>query len=85
MTFTVVWRQQALDALADLWNNAADKNAVAAASDRIDDLLARDPLNQGESRPGNYRLLFERPLGVCYRANAATRRVVVLSVGPARP
>jgi hypothetical protein len=80
MKFTVVWRQHALDALADLW-----KNAVAAASDRIDDLLSRDPLNQGESRPGNYRLLFEGPLGVCYRVNAATSRVVVLSVGPARP
>jgi plasmid stabilization system protein ParE len=83
MNYTVIWRQQALDKLADLWNNAADPNAVAAASDRIDFLLERDPLNQGESRSGNVRILFERSLAVLYGVDVRNRRVLVVNVGPA--
>ena len=82
--YSVKWRKKALNELADLWNTAADRNAVAAASDVVDDLLARDPLGQGESRGGTYRLMYEGPLGVLYRVNVTAKRVIVLAVGPSR-
>ena len=80
--FTVKWRKKALNELADLWNSAADRNAVAAASDIVDDLLRHAPLVHGEARGGTNRLLYEGPLGVLYRVNDAARRVTVLAVGP---
>jgi plasmid stabilization system protein ParE len=82
--FAVKWRKQALAQLADLWNAAADRNAIAAASDVVDEMLRRAPLIHGESREGTKRLLYEGPLGVLYRVNNATRRVIVISVAPAR-
>ncbi|HEY1376740.1 MAG TPA: hypothetical protein VGF55_08090 [Gemmataceae bacterium] len=85
MTFSVIWRKQAREFVEGLWDRAANPNAVAAASDRINELLTRDPLNQGESRSGDYRLMFEGPLAAYFRVNAAGRRVIVLSVGPSNP
>ncbi len=82
MNFTVSWRETALDELADLWNNASDPNAVAAASDLVDEALSRNPLTRGESRTGNDRLMFEGPLSVWFRVDVAARHVLVLSVGP---
>ncbi len=58
MNFTVIWRRQALAELAAIWNSAANRNAVTAASDRIDRLLELDPMNAGESRDGSDRIVF---------------------------
>ena len=64
MNYTVVWQPPALATLAKLWTDGPDRNAVAGASDSIDARLARDPLSQGESRDGPYRILFVSPLVV---------------------
>ncbi len=80
MKYTVVWQPTAERMLADIWNRAADRNAVAAAADRVDDLLARDPLALGESRDGPYRIVFETPLAIDFEVQATDRRVQVLRV-----
>ena len=66
-----------------MWTAARDRDAVTAASYRIDQRLAADPLDCGESREGDERLVFEPPLQVLFRVVAGDRRVEVISVGPA--
>jgi hypothetical protein len=66
MNFTVVWKPSAEAMLAHLWNTAPDQNAVARASDLIDDLLRRDPLRVGEQRSDQLRILIVPPLAVHY-------------------
>lgn len=80
MNYTVVWLYAAQDMLETVWLAAADRNAVTAASDRIDRQLAADPLDAGESRDGTDRLVIDRPLQVLCRVFAAERRVEVFSV-----
>jgi plasmid stabilization system protein ParE len=65
--YDVRWSDRADDELANAWLAAADRNAVNQTADRVEELLARDPLGQGESRSGNVRLLYEAPLAVLYR------------------
>jgi hypothetical protein len=78
--FDVRWTDRADQELAAAWLGAADRDAVTHAADRVESLLARDPLGQGESRSGNDRLLFERPLAVLYRVEPAARVVWVITV-----
>ncbi len=82
MSFRVTWRRRAKRELADVWLNAVDRNDVTAAAHRVEVLLQREPITAGESRQGNRRLLFEGPLGVLYKVDAAAGRVIVLTVGP---
>ena len=81
MNFTVTWLPQALTELADAWTTAPDRNAVTAASYRIDHRLAADPPNEGESRGGIERITFDPPLRVLFRVFEADRTVEVYSVG----
>jgi hypothetical protein len=81
MNYTVKWTDQADQQLANIWLNAPDKDAVTAASNRIESLLRRDPLGQGESCGGNSRLMFEPPLGAYYRVYPKARVVWVASIG----
>jgi hypothetical protein len=85
MNYTVDWSVRAQIELTDVWLRAADRDAVTAAADQVDVLLAREPMGQGESRAGNFRLMFEGPLSVLYRVSRAQRRVVVVSVAFAGP
>lgn len=71
----------AVNQLAAIWTNATDQNAVTVASYRIEQALRRDPLNEGEDRPNNRRVIFDAPLVVLYRVNTATNVVTVLGVG----
>ena len=80
MNWTVVWLPKAENRLAELWTNATDRNAVRDAADRIDQLLQQDPVNQGESRGGRLRILFERPLAVNFPVDQQTRVVSVTRV-----
>jgi hypothetical protein len=80
--FTVRWKRSALNELAALWTAAdsAQRQAITAASHRVDQLLANDPQNQGESRPRGRRILFVPPLGIIFRVDASTQVVFVLHV-----
>lgn len=84
MTFTVLWTPPALDQLTAVWLNAADQAAVTAASHRIDQALARQPIGVGEGRGGADRMLFDPPLWVYYRVVLDDVRVEVIDVGSAK-
>jgi hypothetical protein len=75
--YTVTWLPSALNQLADVWNRAADRNAVTAASDAIDRDLERDPLGIGESRSGATRIHIVAPLAVYYDVDPGRRAVTV--------
>jgi hypothetical protein len=63
MKYTVVWIRAALDELANLWNNAPDRNDVTAASNLIDSILKSVPYSNSESREGNLRIIFVPSVG----------------------
>jgi hypothetical protein len=84
MNFTVTWHPDADDQIAAIWTAASDRAAVTDAARRTDLVLGHNPLGVGESRGGNIRLLFERPLAILYRVDDATRTVHVVSVSTAR-
>ena len=80
MNYTVVWKPPAEEELARLWIDAPERDLVAQAADRIDQLLKSNPLQQGESRSGSVRVLFVDPLGVFFDVNEQDRLVSVLKV-----
>lgn len=80
MIWTVVWLDSAQDHLAHLWIYASDRNPVALAANRIDELLRRDPYAVGESRSGVNRVFLEQPLGISYDVSDEDRLVTVLAV-----
>jgi plasmid stabilization system protein ParE len=80
MKFTVVWKPSAQAMLAHLWSTASDRSAVARAADAIDVLLRRNPLDVGEERSENKRILIVPPLAVHYRVLEADCLVRVLKV-----
>jgi DNA-binding HxlR family transcriptional regulator len=81
MKFNVEWMPDAIEQLAAIWTNAANRSDVTKASNGIDQKLAVDPLNEGESRGGIERITFENPLRVLYRVFESERKVEVHSVG----
>jgi hypothetical protein len=80
MIYTVGWKQTALNALADLYLNATDKQAVTAASNRIDQELRRDAHKKGQAF-NDERLLRVPPLAVVFVVDPGDCKVTVLQVG----
>ena len=85
MSYRVRWRRKAKEALAAVWLAASDRNEVTAAAHRIEVLLRRDPLSSGESRGGNFRVVFDWPIGVFYQVCPQAGEVRIITVGPADP
>ena len=79
MRYTVTWLPGAQNRLADIWNQASNKQEVADAANRIDRLLGRSPLIVGEEY-GNFRKLSVEPLEVVYRVSTDDCLVEVISV-----
>lgn len=65
MRFTVVWSNTALDKLAKLWVQSANRNAVSLAQSLIDHLLRVDPGTRGKPFFGD-RIVVVGPLHVLY-------------------
>jgi plasmid stabilization system protein ParE len=80
MIWTVVWKPAAERALTDLWLQAADRQPISDAANRIDQLLKHFPATVGESRDPGRRILIEEPLAVVYTINSGDRMVTVLAV-----
>ena len=80
--FRVEWIQSAQDDLMLLWMlaDSSTRQAIATASMRIDPTLSPDPLNVGESRGGDDRVMFEPPLGVMFQVDVPNNIVWVVSV-----
>ena len=65
---SVEWHDIALDRLADIYVAvpAADRDGIVRCVDQTNARLALDPQFLGESRAGNRRVWFNRPLMVVY-------------------
>ena len=85
MSYTVVWRPEAEDELARLWNAATDRGAVAVAADSFDAAIGRNPLDVGESIGGPSRMTFVDPLAFIFDVFPQLRQVLVKTVWRNRP
>jgi hypothetical protein len=74
MRFTVTWHPSAERELAQIWLQATDREGVARAADQIDQVLASEPLAQGEDFYGD-RLFVALPLAVTYTVSQPDRTV----------
>ena len=81
--FRARWERRALDEVARLWMQAdsAQRLAITAATHTIDQRLARDPHNEGESRSRGRRITFIPPLAFSFRIEPDGLTVSVLEVG----
>ena len=80
MNYAVLWQPAAEARLADLWATHPDRQRIADAADLVDEILARDPAEQGESRDGTARLFFVDRLEVYYHIDEPARTVFVRAV-----
>lgn len=80
MKATVVWTQEAMNQLAQVWLNAADRTAVTSAADRIDAHLKQSPDSTGVPYDDHTYLLIVRPLAVRYEFRAMDNLVVVVGL-----
>jgi hypothetical protein len=78
VSFSVVWLPAAEAGLASAWLASPDRAALTAAAAEIDARLAASGPAVGESRDGDNRITFERPLAVLFRADRAARTVSVI-------
>ena len=77
MKFTVVWTPLARRLLAELWLNASDRSEVQQAADEIERIISSDPMNAGESRVVDIRIIIEPPLAAYFDVDPLDRRVTV--------
>lgn len=78
--FAVIWRDTALDALADDYVRAdpSARDAIERAVTRLNNRLASDPTALGESRPGRgRRVAFDSPCAIRFTVDPADRVVRV--------
>jgi hypothetical protein len=80
MKYTVVYTSLADDLLATIWLNAADRQQVADASDRIQSILKWDAHLQGQAHPNRWRVLAVGSLIATFRVEPADRKVTVLAM-----
>lgn len=80
MLFTVVWLDEAMDQLAQIWLDADDRAQIASSSNTIDALLSINPAMQGEVVAEGLRKLRVPPLSVLFSVREADRVVEVANV-----
>ena len=78
--FSIYRNQSALVPLNEVWEQADAplREAILQASHRIDQHLQTDPQEQGESRDGTTRILFDAPLAVTFEVDEPKRLVRIL-------
>ncbi len=83
----VVWLQDALNDLAEIWNqgDSALRREVTTAANAVDRLLRRDPFSLGESREAERRVMFVPPLGISCKVDQDNGMVLVVEVWRIRP
>jgi len=80
MKWTVVFKSPSDNLLAELWTIGPDRADITKAANRIDWLLRHYPLDVGESRDEDVRILVEPPLAVLYTVSEADFLVSVFDV-----
>jgi ParE toxin of type II toxin-antitoxin system, parDE len=78
----VEWLREAVNELADIWIKADSplRQNITEATQTLDQELQRDPFQHSESREGNARILFARPLGILFEVDPRQGVVWVLHV-----
>jgi plasmid stabilization system protein ParE len=84
MTYTVIWRPSAEQKLTQVWIDATDRQAITDAANTIDTLLRTKPVEVGEARSANARILTVSPLSVYYDVLEQDRLVAVWAVWQSR-
>ena len=79
MSYRVSWVASAQDALLQIISRP-DRGAVVNVLDRLGATLEREGPAAGESREGEFRVLFELPLAVKFSMEEAGRAVTVTDV-----
>jgi hypothetical protein len=77
MKYRVFWAPTADEQLDAILRVASDGATIAAAARAINKSLSTDPLKLGESRLGNVRITFEKPLAVEYEVLVDVATVIV--------
>jgi hypothetical protein len=85
VTFRVIWDDVAILELDRVWRLATDREWIENLAVRINTELTHNPLEAGESRAENNRVLIKYPLTVWFRVIDRIREVHVLQVRLARP
>lgn len=82
MKFDLRWKKIARDELAQIWLDADSetRKQISRSCHLLEVDLRKNPLQVGESRPGNRRIGFESPLGIIFRVSEEQRMVKVLHV-----
>lgn len=80
MRYTVVWRETALQQLAEIWMGSADRAEINQTVDDIDEELLSDPETKGEDYFGDRYVLFPL-IWALYRIYPNDLMVHVLQVG----
>ncbi len=81
MNYSVDWTPEADARLAEVWlNHPAARQAITEAQDRIDRLLAADPLRHAQSQVEGLYTLDEPPLRAQYEISEDERHATVVSV-----
>jgi predicted ATPase len=80
--FEVEWIEAAVTRLASAWLRAdpIQRGAITAASHLIDETLASNPIDAGESRDANRRIFIADPLAAIYGIDEDRKVVTVLDV-----
>jgi hypothetical protein len=81
MNFEVDWNDDALSALAASWVGALDREAVTAAQEAIDRLLAADPYGNGWHVSEGLYAIDVPPLRAQFEVAEREKLVTVVSVG----
>jgi hypothetical protein len=80
MTYAVIWKQRALDELAEIWLASNDREQISSVANQIDRWLRNDPESKGESRPASRRMVVVSPLAFVVEILNEDRRVEIVSV-----
>jgi plasmid stabilization system protein ParE len=78
--YTVVWLQDAINDLGDIWLAFQDRTAVTVASAEIDRELARDARGKGRPLSEGLRVFDAPPLRAVFSISEPDRRVEVARV-----
>lgn len=82
--YRVIWRRALIDLLTQIYTKVfeqgGDTEAITRAAARIDQLLANDPADQGESRDHYERVLIVGPLTVVFEVFEDERVALILKL-----
>jgi hypothetical protein len=78
--YTVLWREEVQDDLAQLWLNSSNRQQLTAAADRIDSELLIDAHLKGEVLQGGLKSITCAPLVARFRIDEGDRKVFVEAI-----